>query len=948
MTRSQAERVSLLAELAATPVATRRDVIAPHGPTDRVLAELVDAVAALMLTDLQAALRHSSTLIETADAIGESIAGIAARRVRAQALCYANDLGDALAVLDSAKDLAASAGGKRDIALSELTRLHALSRLGRLDEAADAGQRAWRDLVDLGDAAAAAKADVNLGVVHRMRDRPDVAMKHFDRALPLLADQPMVVAQIQSNRAEALLDLHDFAGAEDAFRSALAEFQRAGAKRAAAIVEGNLADLMGRQGRFAEALRHFEHARRNIDPEASPGDAARLRTETAEVQLALGMLDEARHNTLAARDILDAQGLAQESARASLILGRTLSLMGLHADAQRELARSIREYRAIKQPIQAGRVEAARAESFILSGESHEAARTLIELLNAIGDRPVDLARVCSLLARAELDSHVPVRALAYCDAGIAYAMQVHLTPLLAELHHTRGCALMALGRNHEALASLELSMDTVERIRGSLQADRFRTSFHARAAAIYDDAIAASLALHGEQAAEQVWTIVERSRSRGLLDLLGAEPPSLETRTDEDNVVHGLLRTIARHRATLNALYTSLHESAVGRHAWVDEIRDAERAVADAEARLHATGRARAIDAKPATIKQVQASLRQHEAMIEYYVHAGRIRAFVIRHGHPLIMRDITDVSSTGDAIERLRFQISRALARGESASARLADDCRRELASLRDLLLAPLDDLISQYPRWLIVPHGPLHAVPYHALACGDDYIHAAHEVVQWPSASVLAKIARSGSPTRPVTALVVGVADDRAPAMEHEARAIAEIVPGSRLLVGQHATVAAVLEHSAGVDLLHIAAHGAFTSAAPLTSGIRLADGWLTPRDICAMRLAGAIVILTGCDTGRAVATGADELLGLTRAFLAAGASGILVSAWPVHDTTATSLVANVVKMWYLQGMGGIDPATGTGGLAGALRAAQLSLSRKGVHPAYWCPLFVVGAA
>src|SRR5690606_31414916 len=152
---------------------------------------------------------------------------------------------------------------------------------------------ARRIFIELGERAYAGKADANLGVTRRMMDDPRGALAHFERARRALGDDPLAVAQVESNRAEALLDLNEFSAAEEAFAAALAAFEQAGVARAAAIVEGNLADLMARQGRFHQALAYFERARRRLGQTDAPGDVARLEAERAETLAAAGLHQEA-------------------------------------------------------------------------------------------------------------------------------------------------------------------------------------------------------------------------------------------------------------------------------------------------------------------------------------------------------------------------------------------------------------------------------------------------------------------------------------------------------------------------------------------------------------------------------------------------------------------------------------------------------------------------------
>jgi CHAT domain-containing protein len=61
------------------------------------------------------------------------------------------------------------------------------------------------------------------------------------------------------------------------------------------------------------------------------------------------------------------------------------------------------------------------------------------------------------------------------------------------------------------------------------------------------------------------------------------------------------------------------------------------------------------------------------------------------------------------------------------------------------------------------------------------------------------------------------------------------------------------------------------------------------YLTTARISTLHVPGALVVMTGCATGTGDARSGAGLLGLTRAWLMAGASGVLSTAWPVEDST-----------------------------------------------------------
>jgi CHAT domain-containing protein len=259
--------------------------------------------------------------------------------------------------------------------------------------------------------------------------------------------------------------------------------------------------------------------------------------------------------------------------------------------------------------------------------------------------------------------------------------------------------------------------------------------------------------------------------------------------------------------------------------------------------------------------------------------------------------------------------------------------------LADAYDLLIAPLADALEGAGRLIIVPHGTLHALPFHALCDGRSHLCERFEISRAPSASVLATLPSPRAEDRRPRALVLGVPDARAPRIEQEIEAVARALPGARVHVGAGATRRCLREGAPDADLVHLACHGIYLRDNPLASGLKLADGWMTVRDLFGLKLPGSVVVLSGCETGQLAVRGGDELLGLAQGFLAAGASAVLMTLWALHDETAEILVASLYEFWH----------TGHGGnrsLAAALRNAQRKVMDLHPHPAFWAPFIQVG--
>ena len=142
------------------------------------------------------------------------------------------------------------------------------------------------------------------------------------------------------------------------------------------------------------------------------------------------------------------------------------------------------------------------------------------------------------------------------------------------------------------------------------------------------------------------------------------------------------------------------------------------------------------------------------------------------------------------------------------------------------------------------------------------------------------------------------------------------------------------------------LHFAAHGNVDEAHPARSGIVLSpltdpkeDGTLQMNEIMQLKLNADLVTLSACRTGLGKLLHGEGMIGLTRAFIYAGANSVVVSLWNVNDVATASLM----KSFYQNLQSGMPKAE-------ALRQAKLELltgeKRAWRHPYYWAPFVLIG--
>jgi CHAT domain-containing protein len=152
---------------------------------------------------------------------------------------------------------------------------------------------------------------------------------------------------------------------------------------------------------------------------------------------------------------------------------------------------------------------------------------------------------------------------------------------------------------------------------------------------------------------------------------------------------------------------------------------------------------------------------------------------------------------------------------------------------------------------------------------------------------------------------------------------------------LRVGAEATLAALRDAAPAADVVHLACHAQFRADSPYFSALHLADGELSLRDAAALPLVASLVTLSACETGLSRAAPGDELIGLVRGFLLAGAPNVLATLWTVDDASTAALMED----FYAGLCAGARPAA-------ALRAAQSASASAGRHPFYWAAFALYG--
>ncbi|MFF3441775.1 CHAT domain-containing protein [Streptosporangium sp. NPDC002721] len=465
----------------------------------------------------------------------------------------------------------------------------------------------------------------------------------------------------------------------------------------------------------------------------------------------------------------------------------------------------------------------------------------------------------------------------------------------------------------------LTSAIHVLNRIRGSFLDPNLRIDLLDRADSIYADAARNLVTMDGRLderwpalPIEAAFELSEAARSRVLLELLGenaasAPPPGLEELVTEE--------------VALAAVYaTERRALRLGDEAQARVVRDTGRRLDLVRDRLAESG---ARGAEYVELRQgVPARLAEIRRLLADGLAVGR-RVVLVEY---LCFDDVVIVfgasAAEGQPEVRVlpfnRHELNLFLTANFGARHRVRDLAEMGLDDLWhawDYLVEPIAQWAEPGDIVYLVPHNLLHYMPLHALKVGDRFLIDRNPVAYCQSASTLRyctnRRRREDSAKTSHTVAVFGDSRGDLPAARAEAEALGELFQ-AKPVIGTAVTRDAFRGLATSADIVHIAGHAHFDVDNMARSGILLSgDDILTSGDIIALKgVRAELVALSGCETGINENRPGDELIGLTRALLYAGAASVLVSLWEVADDSTEFLMRRFYQYYWETGINKAD--------------------------------------
>lgn len=887
------------------------------------------ALAVQAAQDLAALDRSGLTPMDSAtlEGLAAWTAGIAA--------VTRGQMAEAVTAFDTAQAALTRAGLPDPAAQTQVPKIMALSMLGQHEAATACAVAAQQALRRLGNLAAAGRVSLNLGGLLLRRDAYAEAAQHYREAAVLFARGADHLHSVLADLglAAALTSTGDFDEALRIYARARMRAERHQLAQPLAMVDESVALVQLARGQYREALGGLESSRQRFEALGMPHWMAVAEKQLADAYLDLRLLPEALALFDAAVARFADLQLPEEQAAALAQRGRTQALLGQPQAASASLEAAAALFAAQEHAVGLASVQLAQAELALSQGHAASAlqhaerARAALQAAGqADGLARADVLRAQALWQNGRTEGAVAAFAQALSSARQRQQVQVQVRCLTGQ-----GLVEQAAGHRAAAAFAFESAIELLEDQRRALPGDEFRNAFLTDQLRPYQEQL--RLALEDGDA-QQALAQLERYRARSLSEHLegraAQQRPSPDAAEDLDQPLRERLHWL--HRRLLRMQDDGEHSPRLQ-----DELVHAERELLErARRRRLAQPGGPQTGTHAFTAVPLQAALAEGDALVEYGRLDDELFALVVTPTRVQLLRHLAAWPEVLQALQSARFQID-ALRHGvEPVQQHLATIHRRTQARLQQLhalVWAPLEPALGAARRVLVAPHAALASLPFAALTDGITCLGDRHLLALVPSAhAALLGLQRLPVPARRVLALGES---SRLPQAAAEAQRMVAQFPSGLALVGDQATLGQLQQHAPSADVLHLACHAQFRSDNPRFSALHLHDGTLTVESAERLALRAGTVVLSACETGLADNDVSDEMVGLVRGFLVAGASRVVATLWPVNDEAA----ANFMSHFHGGLAAGLGPAA-------ALQAAQAQTRRERPQAHFWAAFTVHG--
>ncbi|NWJ47417.1 MAG: CHAT domain-containing protein [Chloroflexi bacterium] len=941
-------------------------VLEQTAPTlnDTLAQQVKSRANELVSSDNQASLKIAESLIKAGVVANNLLYQALGLMVQGNVMMRRGELQRAIELYDDAKVAALRANNPIEAARSQVGKIGALMYLGDYKSAIEIAQHTAETLVAFGDYFPAAKAYANAAICYGELEQNEKAVEELQKARTLFEKHDSREAQtglglLLYNLSVTLCDLGRYHEALDCSLRASEIARRYELSNDEALYQEASAICYSLMGNYNRALRLHLEARDIFEKNGLIPQLIACEYFISEGYLELGRYEDAADQAKELISLLEQRNLVNSwnGTRTYHVLGRALAGLEQPSEAAAALlmAQSIAEQLGASGFKQ--RTDLRLAETYLSTDNPEDLDRSE-ELLNALLSNPQDLRILPNaqlLLARLETNREQYSAAIELAKSALTQFESQGIYNTLYSVYWQLAKICEQQGELNQASDYLDLSIQQLEQLRAQVAAET-RHSFLLQKETIYQDAVRIALRFNDSQKA---FDLVERVKSRALVELVGNQLDiKIKIRSERDRpLVEELENLRARHNDLTMRLArwqdgqddkgelvpVASNENQNESELLQSEVLVCEKRLIELTEILQVKN---ALYAEDVSLIQSYISfdfglLNPNEAIIEYYQAREEMLAFVVTRAG---IKAIT-LSATPSQVNRLVSLLHQNFNQTPKLGAeKLLLNSQNFLSKLYALVFEPLELELAPITELRIVSHGTLHYLPFHALYRPSDSTYLLErfsEISYVPAAKLLLSCRERAKNSTASGALVLGYSGNgKLTSTLEEAEEINCILSrkiDTELALENDANLELFRQAASSKRLLHLATHGSFRENAPLFSSIQLEGGELTAHELYNLQLEASLMTLSCCESGLGVIGGGDEVMGLSRSCLYAGASSLALSLWRVEDKSSSQLM----QLFYRNLLDGM-------GKAAALRQAQLWLMSEPQyrHPFYWAPFILIG--
>lgn len=918
----------------------------PQLCTQQSVQELYDAVVYMAGIDLKRAERLAEAAAWIAASLSEPYAFAQSARAAGHILYLNGKYRMAIAQYEKSLEIFESLGRDLDVARTINGALQSLIFDGQYERAFKLGERARGVFAANGDRLRLARLDSNMANIFYRQDRFQAALDMYEGAYQefLRLGEAHDIAAVLRNLAVCYVSLNDFDRAEKNYELAREHCKRHGFRLLEVRADYNVAYLYYLRGEYLRAIELYDRTRKLCEEVGDKYHQALCDLDESEIYLELNLTEGGAELARAAFVSFRLLGMQYETAKAAAFFAIALSHQARHKEALEIFDQARDLFISEKNELWPALIDVYKALVLYEASEDEQAHELAASALSYFSPSPLQAkAAICELLlASMDLRAGDLMEARRHCDSALARLLGAD-SPALYQAYFVLGQVEEADGQMDLARNAYQNAYGKLEDLRSHLGREELKIAFLQNKLAIYEGVVITSLAADsGGKQDRAAFEYIERAKSRSLTDLIAFRAPSLASRSGEHSVAMEQLRAF-RQKLTWIYHQVELEELNPGVRslARIQGLKQQGRLMEDEL--MKAFSQFKTMDhefvslqnAATASVEQLQASLPDDAMLVEYYEARGMFYACLATRNSLKIL-PVVRASRVREHLRLLQLQLAKFRLGADYIRPfrqLLLEATRAHLRELYSLLIAPVRRELKA-AHLVVVPHGFLHYLPFHALADHDRHLIDDYSISYAPSGSVFA-LCQQKKPSTSGHSLVMAVPDRRAPHIEQEAQFVAKALGNARLFIGAEATEENLRTHGPQSRYIHIATHGYFRQDNPMFSSIRLGSSWLNLFDLYQLQLNAELITLSGCGTGMNVVVGGDELIGLVRGLLYAGAQTLLVSLWEIHDQST----AELMRDFY-------DAYKAGPNKAAALRSAMLKVRESHPHPYFWAAFAMVG--